>query len=305
MQRNALTLIFGTVVILIFGLLLFTFQVRQSEMAVVTTFGQPTGEITAPRAFPFFKWPWPIQKVHKFDRRIQTYEEVDKFTEDLTADGNTLITKVYVGWRITDPQVFFPKFAGGSVVEAKKMLESLVRSAKSAVVGRHPFSDFINTDPEQLKFSAIETEIKTLVQSQLETNQCGIQVEFLGIKKLGLPESVTQAVFERMTSERKLLADNLDSEGLAESAKIRSAADRKANEMLATAEAEATRIIGRGEAAAAEVLPVFEQNPELANFLLRLKTIESSLKERTTLVLDQQVPPLDLFRTIKTAPATK
>lgn len=295
--------IVGGVVAAIALLVLFVFQVRQSEVAVVTTFGKPTRDIVAPGAY--ICWPPPIQKVHKFDQRIQTYEELDKFTEDLTSDGNTLIAKVYVGWRITDPQVFFPKFAGGSVVEARKMLESLVRSAKSAVVGRHPLSDFINANANELKFNAIESEIKSLVQSQLQTNQCGLQVEFLGIKKLGLPESVTQAVFERMTSERKVLADKLDSEGQAEATKIRSAADRKANEMLATAEGEATRIIGRGEAAAAEVLPVFEQNPELANFLLRLKTLEGSLKERTTLILDQHIPPLDLFRSLATNPATK
>ena len=116
MKRNLLTLVVGAVLILIFVLLLFTFQVRISEVAVVTTFGKPTREITEPRSAPFFKWPWPIQKVYKFDKRVQTFE--DKLTEDLTADGNTLNTMVYVGWRITDPKTFFPKFAGGSVMMA-------------------------------------------------------------------------------------------------------------------------------------------------------------------------------------------
>ena len=303
MKRNFLTLVIGAVLIVIFGLLLFTFQVRQTEVAVVTTFGEPTRPIVAPNLY--FKWPWPIQKVYKFDQRIQTFEEVDKFTQELTSDGNSLITMVYVGWRITDPQVYFPKFAGGSVVEARRMLEGLVRSAKSATVGRHALSDFINANEREMKFDAIEAEIKALVQSQLQTNNCGIQVEFLGIKKLGLPESVTQTVFDRMTSERKVLADRLDSEGQADAAKIRSTADRKASEMLANAEAEATRIIGRGEAAAAEVLPAFEQNPELANFLLRLKALEASLKEHSTLIIDQRTPPFDLFQGLTTNPPTK
>jgi hypothetical protein len=53
---------------------------------------------------------------------------------------------------------------------------------------------------------------------------------------------------------------------------------------------------GTGEAAAAEFLPVFEQNPALANFDLRLKALEDSLKERATLIFDQRTPPFDLFQ---------
>jgi len=123
---------------------------------------------------------------------------------------------VYVGWRITDPMIFFPKFAGGSVAEAEKTLEGILRSAKSGIVGRHPLSDFINVDERQLKFDAIENEIKGLVQSQLQSNNYGIQVEFLGIKKLGLPESVTQAVFDQMTQERQRLVSKAQYEGEAE-----------------------------------------------------------------------------------------
>ena len=93
MKRNILTLIVGAVLVVIFALLLFVFQVRQSETAVVTTFGRPVRDITAPGAY--FKWPWPVQKVYKYDGRVQNFE--DKFNETLTADQNMLITSVYVG----------------------------------------------------------------------------------------------------------------------------------------------------------------------------------------------------------------
>lgn len=304
MKRNLLTLVIGAVLILIFALLLFTFQVRISEVAVVTTFGKPTSEIKEPRSFPFFKWPWPIQKVYKFDKRIQTFE--DQFTEDLTADGNTLNTMVYVGWRITDPMIFFPKFAGGSVTEAEKTLEGILRTAKSGTVGRHPLSDFINVDAQKLKFDDIEREIKGLVQSQLQANNYGIQVEFLGLKKIGLPESVTQAVFDQMTQERQRLVSKAQYEGEAEAQTIRSAAERKAAEMLAAAEGDATRIRGQGEAEALESLKTFERNPDLANFILGLRALELSLKDRSTLILDQRTPPFNLFQGFATnRPSTK
>src|SRR6266581_7066712 len=110
MKRTPITLVIGVVLLIIAALLLFTFQVRKSEVAVVTTFGRPTRPITEPGAY--FKWPWPIQNVYKFDQRVQNFE--DRLTEGMTRDSFNLLTSVYVGWRITQPTNFFPKFAGSS-----------------------------------------------------------------------------------------------------------------------------------------------------------------------------------------------
>jgi modulator of FtsH protease HflC len=300
MKRNTLTVTIGALLILIFALLLFMYQVRTTEVAVVTTFGRPTLDVT--NAGAYFKWPWPVQKVYYFDKRVQNFE--DRFTEGLTADNNNLLTSVYIGWRISDPKAFFPKFPGGSVSEAEKVLDGLLRSAKSAVVGKHPLSDFVSAGSGQ-SFTAIEAEILAAVQSQVRANNYGIDVEFLGIKKLGLPEPVTQSVFERMTSERQVLVSKLQNEGEAEAQKVRSAADRAAAEQLAAAEGQALEIRGKGEAEAAKSLAVFQQNPQLASFLFRLTALENSLKDRSTLIFDQQTPPFDLFRGFSTNLNTK
>src|SRR5271168_3290738 len=108
MKRNVLTVIVGAVLILIFGLLLFVFQVRRSEVAVVTTFGKPVQNINQPGAY--FKWPWPIQKVYKYDQRVQNFE--DKFSENFTGDNIILLSSVYVGWKISDAGTFIRKFPG-------------------------------------------------------------------------------------------------------------------------------------------------------------------------------------------------
>jgi len=291
MNRNPVSIAIGAILLAVFLVLLFMFQVRQSEVAIVTTFGRPTG--TPKQAGPHFRLPWPIQKVYKFDQRIQSYD--DKLTEDLTADSNSLLTQAYVGWRITDPQAFFPKFGGDSSAEAeRKVLEGMIRSAKSAVIGKHPLSDFVSANGTQ--FKAIEQEILATLQSQLKANNYGIAVEFLGIKKLGLPEAVTQSVFDRMKREREVLSSSFESEGTAEAEKIRSKANSEAAKTLANAERQARDIRSEGEAYAAQVLPTFQQNPELANFLLRLDALESSLKERSTLIFDANTPPFDLLR---------
>lgn len=292
MKRNPLTLIIGLVLIIIFGLLLFVFQVRKSEVAVVTTFSKPTRPITEPGAY--LKWPWPIQKVHKLDQRVQNFE--DKLNEGLTSDSFNLLTSVYVGWRISQPTTFFPKFAGSSqpMVEAERQLERLIGSAKTETFGKHPLSDFIS--PDGNKFVEIEQEILKSVRAAVEANNYGIEMEFLGLKKVQLPESVTATVFERMTSERKVLADKSQFEGEAEAQKIRSGAERQAQEMLANADSEATRIRGQGEAEAAKSLAVFNKDAELANFIFRLNALENALKDRSVLVFDQNTPPFDLFR---------
>ncbi len=296
MKKNLLTIVIAAVLVLIFVLLLFTFQVRQSEVVVVTTFGRPVSNLTEPGAY--FKWPWPVHKVYRFDQRIQNFE--DKFSENLTADNNNLLTSVYVGWKISDAKAFFPKFAGGSVPAAQRMLESMLRSAKSAVIGKHALSEFVNANPQELKFDAIENEIEQAVQTGLSTNDCGITIEFLGIKKLGLPESVTQTVFDRMKSERQVLISRAENDGRAQAQIIQSAADRQAADTINNAIAAAIRIQGAGEAEAAKVLPVFQKNPELAVFLLRISALQQSLNQKSTLIFDERTPPFDLFTSLPT-----
>jgi membrane protease subunit HflC len=292
MKRNYFTLGTGVLLAVICLAILSCVQVRKSTVVVITTFGKPTRTLDAPGLY--LKWPAPIQWAHTFDQRVQNFD--DKLDQAMTADNFTLLTMVYAGWEISDAQAFFPKFENGSVPEAEKALTGIIRSAKSAVVGHHPLSDFVSIDQKQIKFDQIEQEILTMVQDQVNQKNYGIKMEFLGIKKLGFPEAVTQEVFKRMTSERQVLSSATLNEGEAEASKIRSAANGKATELVANADAEATRIKGRAQAEAAKSFAVFQQNPELANFLLDLNAMELSLKDRATLIFDQHSQPFNLFQ---------
>ncbi len=291
MRRNSLTIIAGGILLVIFGFLLFTFQVRHTEIAVVTTFDNPAAKpIDEPGLHG--KWPYPIQKVYKFDKRVQNFE--DQFQETPTSDGYNLLVMLYVGWTINDPALFFNSFSGGSVTVAQQTLDGLIRSAKTVAVGRHPFSDFVSTNPTQLKFTEIESEMLKAIKTAAATKY-GINVEFLGIKKLGLPEGVTQKVFDRMTAERQREIDRLRAQGEAEATKIRSKADRDKNEILANADAAATRIRGEAEAAAAKSFAAFKESPDLAVFLLELNALEQTLRDKSTLILDENTRPYNLL----------
>ncbi|MGO8765084.1 MAG: protease modulator HflC [Limisphaerales bacterium] len=297
MKRNVMTLVIGAILVVIFLLLLFTFQVRQTEIAVVTTFGKPV-QPSLDKPGLYFKWPWPIQRVYKFDKRIQNFE--DRFNESLTADNNNLIVTVYGGWQISDAAAFYPKFPGGSVTMAQTMLEEMVRNAKNAVVAGNPLSAFVNADPSQLKFEEIENEMLRQVQSDLTTNNYGITLQFLGLKKIELPQSVTQAVFDRMKANRQVLINHLLSQGAAEAMEIKSSADSQATKTIADASAAATRIRAEGEATAAKTLPTFEQDPELAKFLFRIDAFKQSVNQKSTLIFDETEPPFDLFQHLPT-----
>lgn len=289
MKRNALTLVVGIILLVIFFLLLFTFQVRQTEVVLVTTFAKPSAEpITQPGLY--FKWPLPIQRVYRFDKRVHSLE--DEFDQMLTRDGNNILASVYVGWTIAKPREFFNSFPAGTPQAAEPQLKGAVRLAKQAIIGQHPFSDFVSSDPKQVKFTDIEKEMLTNIQ-QAALDRYGINVQFVGIKRLGLPESVTQKVFDRMTKEREREIERLRAEGEREAIAIRSAADRDRSELLAKASAEATRIRGEAEGEAAKSFETLKQNPELAIFLLEMQALERSMNKGSTLIVDGRTPPFN------------
>jgi membrane protease subunit HflC len=289
MKKNPITLITGAVLVVLFFFMLFSYQVRETEVAVVTTFGRYSRSITEP-GFRF-RLPWPIEKVYEFDKRLQNFES--KYEQTLTADQNNIVAQVYVGWRIADPRIFLERF-NGDVQEAQRTLEPVIRNAKAEVLGAHLFSDLVSTNTGAVTFDRIEEEMLARIRQQAETLY-GMKIELVGIKRLGLPESITTSVFERMRAERQRLVATFETEGEREARIIRATADGQAAEILAQAKAEAIRITGEAELKAQEFYEVFEQKPDLAIFLLQLKAMEEALKERTHLILDSQTPPLNLL----------
>jgi membrane protease subunit HflC len=291
MNRNRINLAVGILLMVLFLFLLVAFQVRQTELAIVTTFSKVSRTHTEPGLK--FRLPWPIQKVYYLDRRVQNFEST--LDETQTIDRRNLLISVYFGWAIADPQKFFINFPGGSVTEAAKRLDEMIRSKKNETVGQHPFSHFISTNPGDMKFAQVEEEMLAKVRAEAAAIY-GMDVKFIRIKRLQLPTSNTEEVFKRMQSELQGLVGKYREEGQSKATSIRTAADRDREKILAEADREASQIRGQGELKAAEAFRVFEQSPELAILLLKLKALEQSLQERTTLILDQRTPPFDLLK---------
>ncbi len=293
MKRQQLTIWVSAILAVLFLFVVLVFQVRQTEIAVVTTFGQITRPITEPGGY--FRWPWPIQKIYKFDRRLQNFES--RFDQVTTADGRSLTVSIFAGWRIQEPQLFQERFKG-SFTRAQDNIEDLVRNAQASVLAKYSFSELVSTNPDDLKLKQIEAEVLESVQSDSQIQRFGVDIEMLGFKRIGLPESITANVFDRMKAERQREVSRLESEGESEAIRIRAEADRQRQQILADAQAQATVIVGQGEAEAAKYYQVFQKNPEFAIFLMEIETLEGSLKDRTTMILDQQTAPFHLLKQV-------
>ena len=276
---------------------LVSFQVRVNEAAIVYTFRKVSREIDEPGLY--WKLPYPIQTVTKYDKRTSIYE--GKFQEYYTKDRHNLIVTVAAGWAIGKPLLYEERV--GSPAKAESKLASLIGGAANAIVNSHDLANFISTDPQQFGYAEIEGEIYKAVKDEA-LSQYGLEVPFLCITQLGLPEDVTKDVFDRIRKERETEAKALLAEGDRQAETIRAEADRQKSEILTKAEAEARVIRGEGDKNAAKYYGVFKKDPKLAEFLRNLEAIRR-LKQRTTYVLTPDNPPYTLLKPDLVIPGTE
>ena len=278
-------------VVAVMGLYLVSFQVREIQSALVTTFGKPTRQITEPGWY--FKWPAPVERVLKFDSRLRVLE--GDLGETTTKGAVPIIVNTYLVWKITEPLQFYN--AVGTIKEAQNKLLSQLGDTQNKVVGKHYFAEFVNSDPEKIKFKQVEDEmLSDLIQPV--RNNYGIEIKTLGIKQLKVSEDVSKNVFERMKAERSRKTEATIAEGNAEATKIMTDADSKKTELLAAAEARAKAIRGEGDAEAAKYYKMLEEDPEFAMFLRKIETLKKTLEQRSTLVFSADSEPFTLLKQI-------
>ena len=284
------TMLLGVAVAAVLLVAVFSYQLNQTESAVVTTFGRPAA-VTEPGLH--FRWPFPFQRIYKFDHRIRCFEGgAGKIEETTTADGQNILVGIFVNFRIGNVGSFFTSLE--NMTKAEDTLNSLMRSAKNAVFGQYRFSQVINTDAGQMKLGEIQEKIKAKLVA--DCSKYGLEIVSVGINTINVPKSISDKVADRMIQERKVEAAKFLSEGSRRAEEIRIEADRKREITLAEAEAKAKEIRAEGDAEAAKYYAVFKENPELAEFLRKLDSLRIIMQSRTTLVLDTNVAPFDLFK---------
>ena len=203
-MKKLLYLLCGAIVLAVL-VGLFTFTVNATESAVVTQWGRPVRTIEDPGLK--LKWPPPVQKVNRFDRRLQLFES--RLVEFLTKDKKNVVVKFFVVWGIGKPKEFF--LSVSDVATAEQKLDDILISKGGAAVGDYEFEDLISTERE-VRIGDLEQRIRGDLEAQT-LRDYGIRIDTVGISRLALPESNAWSVYNRMRAERKAIANKYRAEG--------------------------------------------------------------------------------------------
>ena len=288
-MKDKATFILAILIVFCFLFYAVTFQVDYNEVAVTTTFGAAHegsvyhGDRTDVGAMGnlHFRWPWPIQQVRTYDRRVRVLEE--QLEEQQTLDNWSITVRTYLTWRITDPLQFMREHQ--DVAQAEMQLRQQLRDER-AVLGNYRFDELANEDPSRMRLEEAEQEILERMRSAFDAEEHGIEIQSVGIQRLVLPAAVTANVFERMRVTRERLAQRAESEGEATAENIRARAEGARRTIMAFADRRADAIRAEGEHAASEYYDVFEANEEFAIFLFKMDRYREVFRNNTTFIFD-------------------
>ena len=235
-----------------------------------------------------FKWPL-IQNVRVFDKRILTLDSVEP-ERFLTAEKKPVLVDSFVKWRIHDVRQYYISVAGDEAV-AKTRLSQTVNSGLREEFGKRTVHDVV---------SGSRDKIMADVQKKADADMRAMGVEIIDVrlKRVDLPAEVSEAVYRRMETERKRVANELRSEGAGEAEKIRADADRQREVIVAEAYRDAQKVKGEGDAKAAAIYAqAFGQNPEFFAFYRSMDAYRNVFKSKSDVMIIE--PNSDFFKYLK------
>lgn len=263
----------GIGAILVFLGLTSIFIVDETEQVVILQFGKPVRIITEPGLH--IKVPFPIQEKNVFDNRLLEYDSPPE--EILSKDKKSLIVDNYVRWKIVDPLQFLKTVQ--AIPTALSRMDDIVYSELRRELGTHDMVEIITENREEL----MET---VTVASNKATQDYGIEVVDVRIRRVDLPSQNEESIYARMDAERKRQANKFRSEGEEEAQKIRATTDRDKTIILADAYKQAERIRGEGDAKAVEVYAdAYSADPKFYEFVRTLDAYKKIIDDKTMLVL--------------------
>jgi len=263
----------GIGAVLVFLGLTSIFIVDETEQVVVLQFGKPVRIITEPGLH--IKVPFPIQEKNVFDNRLLEYDSPPE--EILSKDKKSLIVDNYVRWKIVDPLQFLKTVQ--AIPTALSRMDDIVYSELRRELGTHDMVEIITENREELME-------KVTVASNRATQDYGIEVVDVRIRRVDLPSQNEESIYARMDAERKRQANKFRSEGEEEAQKIRATTDRDKTIILADAYKQAERIRGEGDAKAVEVYAdAYSADPKFYEFVRTLDAYKKIIDDKTMLVL--------------------
>ncbi len=266
--------IIGLVFLMILGVAAFVaynayFIVPQTQTAIVLEFGDPKEVITNPGLN--FKKPF-IQTVEFFDKRILDIDLPTK--EVIAADQKRLVVDSFARYKIINPLLFFQSVT--NELGARSRLESVMDSVMRSTLGSSTFIDVVKEKRDQLM-----RQIAQRVDA--EARSFGIQVVDVRLKRVDLPEANSQAIYERMKTERQREAAEIRAQGTEGAKRIKANADRQVTITIAEANRDAERLRGEGDAERNRIYAeAFSKDPDFFGFYRSMQAYEEGLKSEDT-----------------------
>ena len=262
--------------------------VDEREQAILFQLGEVVGVKTSPGLY--FKIPI-LQNVHYFDSRILTMstEEPERF---ITSEKKNVLVDLFVKWRIVDVKQYYVSVRGDEML-AQTRLSQTVNSSMRDEFGNRTVHDVVSGERDKIM------EIMRQ-KANLDAKKIGVEVVDVRLKRVDLPQEVSDSVYRRMEAERKRVANELRSTGAAEAEKIRADADRQREVILAEAYREAQKIMGDGDGQAAAIYAgTFEKNSEFYTFYRSMEAYKQSFKNKGDMLVLE--PNSEFFRYLNSA----
>ncbi|HEU5445045.1 MAG TPA: protease modulator HflC [Pseudolabrys sp.] len=257
------------------------FTVYQTQQALVIRLGQPVRVISEPGLN--FKAPFIDSVVH-IDKRILDLEAPPQ--EVIASDQKRLVVDAFARYRIKDPLRFYQTL--GSINGANSQLSILLNSALRRVLGEVTFSHVVRDQRADLM-----ARIRELVDH--EATALGIEVVDVRIRRADLPEQNSQAVYQRMQTERQREAAEFRAQGAQRAQEIRARADREVTVLVAEATSKSEQIRGEGDGTRNQIFAdAFNKDPDFFAFYRSMQAYEQGLKHNDTRMLLK--PDSNFFR---------
>lgn len=257
--------------------------ITEIERAVLLRFGKVVNPDVSTGLH--FKWPF-VDQVRRFDSRILTLEaRAERF---LTVEKKSTQVDSYAKWRIVDVTRYYTATSGDQE-RAERLLSQRINEGLRNEFATRSLQEVVSGERDQLMVDLREQLNEIAVESM------GVEVIDVRVKKIDLPEEVSEQVYKRMSAEREREAKEHRAIGNEQAEIIRAEADRQRVVIEANAYSQAEKIRGEGDARAASIYAeAFGENPDFYTFVRSLNAYRSSFAGKEDLIVID--PKSDFFR---------
>jgi membrane protease subunit HflC len=257
------------------------FTLYQTDQAIVVRLGDPIRVVTD--AGLHFKWPL-VESVIYVDKRILDLE--NSAQEVIAFDQKRLVVDAFARYRVSDPLKFYQTI--GAIEGANARLSTLLNSALRRVLGEATSIDIVRDKRTQL-MASVRTQLQNEAQS------FGITIVDTRIRRADLPEQNSQAVYQRMQTERQRQAAESRAQGSQRSQEIRAKADRDVTVLIAEAQSKGEQTRGDGDGERNRIYAeAYGHDPDFFTFYRSMQAYEAGLRSSDTRMVLK--PDSDFFR---------